>query len=60
MVGTVDFMGFRAKEVTPNQEFYITTYSTVTPQIDVNTHKLRIEGLVGQPSVLTMKDVSPR
>ena len=27
MKGTVNFMGFMAKEITPNDEFYITTYS---------------------------------
>ena len=27
IIGTVDFMGFRAKEITPNQELsYVTTY----------------------------------
>jgi DMSO/TMAO reductase YedYZ molybdopterin-dependent catalytic subunit len=54
MIGTVDFMGFRAKEITPNQEFYITTYSTEVPEIDENRHSLRVEGLVGKPSVFTM------
>ena len=28
MKGTVNFMGFMAKEITPNNEFYITTYSS--------------------------------
>src|SRR5512136_3019908 len=44
-VGTVDFMGFRAKEITPNQEFYITTYSAKVPGISYDRHRLRIEGL---------------
>ncbi len=57
MIGTVDFMGFKAKEITPNQEFYITTYSTVEPEIDSDKHRLRIEGLVGKPSVMTLKDL---
>ena len=57
MIGTVDFMGFRAKEITPNEEFYITTYSTEVPEIDANKHSLRIEGLVDKPSVFTMKDL---
>ena len=57
MIGTVDFMGFKAKEITPNQEFYITTYSTVEPEIDPDKHRLRIEGLVGKPSVMTLKDL---
>ena len=57
MIGTVDFMGFKAKEITPNQEFYVTTYSTVEPEIDPDKHRLRIEGLVGKPSVITLKDL---
>jgi hypothetical protein len=56
-VGTVDFMGFRAKEVTPNNEFYITTYSDKVPAITLEAHTLRIEGLVEQPYTLTMKDI---
>jgi len=56
-IGTVDFMGFRAKEVTPNHEFYITTYSTVVPKIETASHHLRIEGLVAKPLVLTMKEL---
>jgi len=57
MIGTVDFMGFKAKEITPNEEFYITTYSTVTPDVDASKHRLRVEGLVGKPSVFTMADL---
>ena len=29
MKGTVNFKGFMAKEITPNNEFYITTYSRI-------------------------------
>jgi DMSO/TMAO reductase YedYZ molybdopterin-dependent catalytic subunit len=57
MIGTVDFMGFRAKEITPNQEFYITTYSTEVPEIDPDKHRLRVEGLVNKPSIFTVKDL---
>ncbi len=57
MVGTVDFMGFKAKEITPNNEFYITTYSTVTPDIDASKHRVRVEGMVGKPSLFTMTDL---
>jgi len=56
-VGTVDFMGFKAKEITPNSEFYITTYSDNVPAIDYNAHRLRIEGLVEKPYTLTMKEL---
>ena len=54
MKGTVNFKGFRAKEITPNDEFYITTYSSVVPRIDPNTLELRIEGFVEKPYRLTM------
>ncbi len=57
MKGTVDFMGFMAKETTPNDEFYITTYSDKTPDIDIRTFHLRIEGLVGKPYTLTMHEL---
>ena len=57
MKGTVNFMGFMAKEITPNDEFYITTYSDKTPDINVKTFRLRIEGLVQKPYSLTMKDL---
>ncbi len=56
-VGTVDFMGFRAKEITPNQEFYITTYSDKVPDLQYEAHSLRIEGLVDKPYTLTMKEL---
>jgi hypothetical protein len=57
MKGTVNFMGFIAKEITPNDEFYITTYSDKTPDIDVGTFRLRMEGLVEKPYILTMNDL---
>ena len=57
MKGTVNFMGFTAREITPSEDFYITTYSSDVPSIDAATHTLRVEGLVGSPRVLTMKDI---
>ncbi len=57
MKGTVNFMGFMAKEITPNDEFYITTYSSKVPTINTSTFTLRIEGLVEKPYTLTMKDL---
>lgn len=57
MQGTVNFKGFRAKEITPNGEFYITTYSSRVPDIDTDTFRLRIGGLVNRPYELTMKDI---
>jgi len=57
MKGTVNFMGFMAKEITPSDEFYITTYSSKVPAINWNTYTLRIEGLVEKPYTLTMKEL---
>jgi DMSO/TMAO reductase YedYZ molybdopterin-dependent catalytic subunit len=57
MKGTVNFMGFMAKEITPNNEFYITTYSSKVPTIDANAFVLRVEGLVEKPYTLTMKEL---
>ncbi len=57
MKGTVNFMGFKAKEITQNDEFYITTYSDKVPAIDYKKFRLRIEGLVEKPHTLTMKDL---
>jgi len=57
MRGTVNFMGFMAKEITPNKEFYITTYSSKVPAINANAFILRMEGLVEKPYTLTMKDL---
>ncbi|MGO9378571.1 MAG: molybdopterin-dependent oxidoreductase [Dissulfurispiraceae bacterium] len=55
--GTVNFMGFSAKEITPNDEFYITTYSSKVPEIDANAFRLRIEGMVGNPYSLSFKEL---
>src|SRR3990172_2427924 len=57
MKGTVNFMGFTAKEITPNDEFYITTYSDNVPVIDPATFRLRVEGLVENPYTLALKDL---
>ena len=57
MKGTVNFMGFMAKEITPNSEFYITTYSSKVPTINANAFLLRIEGFIQNPYTLTMKDL---
>ncbi len=57
MKGTVNFKGFMAKEITPNDEFYITTYSSTVPEINVDTFGLRIEGLVEKPYSLSMKEL---
>jgi DMSO/TMAO reductase YedYZ molybdopterin-dependent catalytic subunit len=64
MKGTVNFMGFTAKEITPNEEFYITTYSSKVPEIDASSFRLRMEGMLYDPYSLNfneleaMKDVS--
>jgi len=57
MKGTVNLMGFIAKEITPNDEFYITTYSDTVPAIDPKKFSLRIEGLVEKPYTLTIKEL---
>ncbi len=56
--GTVNFMGFRAAEITPNKDFYVTTYSQLEPAIDANAFRLRIEGLVAKPYTLSLADLS--
>jgi len=57
MKGSVNFMGFMAKEITPNDEFYITTYSDTVPKLDPEKFRLRIEGLVERPYLLTLKEI---
>jgi len=49
MKGSVNFMGSMTKEITPNDEFYITTYSNTVPAIDSKTFSLRIADLVEKP-----------
>jgi len=57
MKGTVNFMGFVAKEITPNDEFYITTYSDAVPAVDASRFALRVEGLVEKPYTLGLKEL---
>jgi hypothetical protein len=56
--GTVNFKGFLAKEITPNEEFYITSYSSNLPDLDADSFRLGIEGLVERPYTLAMKDLT--
>jgi hypothetical protein len=44
MKGTVNFKGFVAQEVTPNDMFYITSYSSSVREMDEKQFRLRIEG----------------
>jgi DMSO/TMAO reductase YedYZ molybdopterin-dependent catalytic subunit len=57
MKGTVNFKGFMAKEITPNDEFYITSYSSKVPEIGRDSFRLRVEGLVEKPYVLSMEEL---
>lgn len=57
MKGAINFMGFLAKEITPNDEFYITTYSDTVPAVDPKGFSLRIEGLVERPYMLNLKEL---
>jgi DMSO/TMAO reductase YedYZ molybdopterin-dependent catalytic subunit len=57
MKGTVNFMGFAAKEITPNDEFYTTSHSSKVPHADTRTFSLRVEGLVNNPYSLSMNDL---
>ncbi len=55
--GTIDFKGFRAAEITPNDTFYVTSYSEDVPDIKPETFRLRIEGLVEKPLALGLKEL---
>jgi DMSO/TMAO reductase YedYZ molybdopterin-dependent catalytic subunit len=57
MKGTVNFKGYVAKEITPNDEFYITTYSSEVPRVSPETFRLKVEGLVEKPYVLALKEI---
>lgn len=57
MKGTVDFKGFMADEITPNNRFYITTYSPKVPSVDAGRFALKVEGLVDKPFAMTLKDL---
>ncbi len=55
--GTVNFKGFKAAEITPNERFYITTYSDKTPRIDASRFTLRVEGMVERPYTISLKEL---
>jgi DMSO/TMAO reductase YedYZ molybdopterin-dependent catalytic subunit len=57
MKGTVNFKGFMAKEITPNDEFYITSYSSNIPDLDADAFVLKVDGLVDSPYTITMKNL---
>ncbi len=57
MKGAVDFMGFRAKEITPNADFYITTYSSTVPAVAPDGFQLTIDGRVRKPLSLSLADL---
>lgn len=57
MKGTENFKGLMAKEITPNDEFYLTSYSDRIPRLDENTFRLTVEGLLEEPYSLSMKDI---
>ncbi len=55
--GKVSFKGFSVKEVTPNDEFYITSYSATIPDTDPARYRLRVEGLVEHPFSISLKEL---
>ncbi len=57
MKGAINFRGFMAEEITPNNEFYVTTYSSNVPSVAEDKFLLRIEGLVERPYSLSMRDL---
>jgi DMSO/TMAO reductase YedYZ molybdopterin-dependent catalytic subunit len=57
MKGTINFKGFIANELTPNDEFYITSYSSTVPDISLDKFRLRVEGLVENPVTLTFQEI---
>lgn len=57
MKGTVNFKGLMAKEITPNDEFYVTSYSSSVPAIDENKFSLTVTGLVEKPYELDMNEI---
>jgi DMSO/TMAO reductase YedYZ molybdopterin-dependent catalytic subunit len=56
--GTVNFKGFMAREITPNEEFYVTSYSAKVPALNADSFRLGVEGLVERPYTLSMKDLA--
>ncbi len=49
-----------AKEVTPNEEFYIVTKNVIDPTVDASTWRLTIDGLVTQTRTYTYGDLDAR
>lgn len=60
MQGTVNFKGFKVKEITPNDEFYITSYSDRVPEIDPKAFRLRVGGKVEKPYELSLTEIALR
>jgi DMSO/TMAO reductase YedYZ molybdopterin-dependent catalytic subunit len=58
MLGTMNFRGFRVKEVTPNEEFYVTSYSDMVPSLDAKSFRLRVEGMVERPFALSLDELA--
>lgn len=56
-MGTVNFKGFTTKEVTPNDEFYITSYSATIPDTGPDRFRLRVEGLVEYPFSMSLQEL---
>lgn len=55
--GTINFKGFTAKEVTPNNEFYVTSYSSAVPEVHPEAFALKIEGLVEKPLTVSLQEL---
>lgn len=58
MLGTMNFRGFRVKEITPNNEFYITSYSEMAPSPDPGAFRLRVEGMVERPYSMSLEELA--
>jgi len=48
---------FVAAEVTPNDQFYQIDINIVTPKVDANTWKIKVNGLVNNPFELTYEEL---
>ena len=46
-----------AKEVTPNEEFYVVTKNVIDPVVDESTWRLTVDGLVATPKTYTKADL---
>jgi hypothetical protein len=60
MLGTMNFRGFRVKEVTPNEEFYVTSYFAMIPAPDAKSYRLRVEWMVEHPFALSLDELGVR